>query len=267
MSTKGQSSMFRICKAQELDIQTLKGFKDIPTATRDNTPRKNFDGVVIRKPWGFEYLACESELVALWALKLQFNQQTSMHCHPEKLTVMLALSDGIVLTTLTGAFKLNTGDVVYLEPGVFHRSSSTNLDGDWLLEFETPVDKFDLVRLDDAYGRSVSAYEGSEHHTSPEDIELIQWLSRYNYVTPKESTEIGKAEISFYRFLPDSEKLIEPLSAWASKMNLVVLVSEISETSFDGKALPPLEFISPHDTSRKVGLNTTNYEFALGIRW
>lgn len=259
--------MFRICRPELQDIETLAAFNKIPTATRDNTPRKNFEGVVVRKPWGFEYLACESDLVALWALKLQFNQQTSMHCHPEKLTVMVALTDGIVLSTLTSAHKLNTGDVVYIEPGVFHRSSSTNLDGDWLLEFETPVDKFDLVRLDDAYGRSVSAYEGSEHHSTPEDVELIQWLSRYDYVTPKESAVIGKTIISFYRFTPEAVPTSDSLATWASQMNLIVLVAELSEKNSDGKDLPPLEFISPHDINRKVFPGDLRYEFALGVKW
>ena len=258
--------IFRICQSMDIDRQTLATFTTIPTATKDNSPRKNFDGVVVRKPWGFEYLVCESELVALWALRFQFNQQTSMHCHPEKLTVMVALTEGIVLSTLSDSYKLNTGDVVYIEPGVFHRSSSTNLQGDWLLEFETPVDKLDLIRLDDAYGRSISAYEGSEFHTTPEDFDLIQWLSRYDYVTPKDTANLGDTSISFYRFKQNIEISDQSLKKWASDMNLVVLVSDFNSNEEKLKDLPPLQFISPHDLFRKIDLNSNNYEFALGIR-
>lgn len=259
--------MFRILPPADIDIRTLKTLSTIPTATRDNSPRKNFDGVVVRKPWGFEYLACESEHVALWALKLKFNQQTSMHCHPEKLTVMLALSDGIVLSTLNSIYKLNVGDVIYIEPGTFHRSSSTNLQGDWLLEFETPVDKFDLVRLDDAYGRSVSAYEGSEHHLKEnEEIELVQWLSRYNYVTPKESANVGDATISFFRIIgPDVDLLA--IQKWASSMNLIVLVSDSNEQNATSSGFGPLEFISPRDIMRRFHADLDGHEFILGIRW
>lgn len=259
--------MFRILPPQQVDIETLKSLSKIPTATRDSSPRKNFDGVVVRKPWGFEYLACESEHVALWALKLRFNQQTSMHCHPEKLTAMLALSDGIVLTTLSNVHKLNTGDVVYIEPGTFHRSSSTNLDGDWLLEFETPVDKLDLVRLDDAYGRSISAYEGSEHHfRENEEIELVQWLSRYDYMTPKESTKIGSATISFYR-LQGQARDLNGIRAWAEAMNLVVLVSDKNSQSALGLDMSPLEFLSPRDIGQRFHASGISHEFILGIRW
>lgn len=261
--------MFRILAPQQVDIDTLQKLSNIPSATRDNSPRKSFDGVVIRKPWGFEYLACESEAVALWALKLRFNQQTSMHCHPEKLTVMLALSDGLVLTTLSGIFTLNTGDVVYIEPGTFHRSSSTNLNGDWLLEFETPVDKFDLVRLDDAYGRSISAYEGPEHHLKEtEEVELVQWLSRFEYVTPKESSLIGEATISFFRLkgvLPN----LDELNNWSRNMNLVVLVSDIpAQQSQDSpKGHSALEFFSPKDIELRLNGSESGHEFLLGIRW
>lgn len=189
-----------------------------------------------------------------------------MHCHPEKLTVMVALTDGIVLSTLTNTYKLNTGDVVYIEPGVFHRSNSTNLQGDWLLEFETPVDKLDLVRLDDAYGRSISAYEGSEFHSTPEDFDLIQWLSRYDYVTPKDSANIGDTVISFYRFKQNSEISHESLSKWVSEMNLVVLVSDqIHKSDMYIESLP-LHFVSPHELVKRSGFNYQNYEFALGIR-
>lgn len=248
----------------EIDRQTLSSFSNIPSATKDNSPRKNFDGVVVRKPWGFEYLVCESELVALWALKLQFNHQTSMHCHPEKLTVMVALTDGIVLSTLSNSYKLQTGDVVYIEPGVFHRSNATNLQGDWLLEFETPVDKFDLVRLDDAYGRSISAYEGSEFHSSPEDFELIQWLSRYDYVTPKDFASIGDTVISFYRFRQNSDNSEDSITKWASEMNLVVLVADKEAGNSSSKDYNALQIVSPHNLYSKTVNN--HYEFALGIR-
>ena len=48
-----------------------------------------------------------------------------------------------------------------IRPGLFHsiKSISNNLN---LLEFETPVDKRNLVRLYDSYGRSNKPYESSK---------------------------------------------------------------------------------------------------------
>ena len=46
--------------------------------------------------------------------------------------------------------------------GLFHSIKSLSKDGLLALEFETPVDKRDLVRFKDAYGRRSKSYEGKE---------------------------------------------------------------------------------------------------------
>ena len=43
--------------------------------------------------------------------------------------------------------------------GLFHSIKSLSKDGLLALEFETPVDKRDLVRFKDAYGRRSKSYE------------------------------------------------------------------------------------------------------------
>ena len=48
----------------------------------------------------------------------------------------------------------------------FHSSKAVSDDGAILLEIETPVDKKDLVRLYDEYGRENKGYEGSNSFTS-----------------------------------------------------------------------------------------------------
>ena len=37
--------------------------------------------VIVKKPWGYEYLCYENEDVAVWFLHIEYNQKTSMHCH------------------------------------------------------------------------------------------------------------------------------------------------------------------------------------------
>ena len=44
----------------------------------------NYKNVVVKKPWGYEYLAYENRFVGLWFLSLNENQKTSFHCHPLK---------------------------------------------------------------------------------------------------------------------------------------------------------------------------------------
>jgi len=58
---------------------------------------KNIDysKIVVRKPWGYEYLTYQSKKIAVWILCLKKGQQTSMHAHPKKKTSLIVL-DGEV---------------------------------------------------------------------------------------------------------------------------------------------------------------------------
>ena len=42
----------------------------------------DYSKVVVRKPWGYEYLIFSNEKSAVWILFLKAGEQTSMHCHP-----------------------------------------------------------------------------------------------------------------------------------------------------------------------------------------
>ena len=44
--------------------------------------------------------------------------------------------------------------------GLFHSLKSVSRNGLLALEFETPVNKNDLVRFKDSYGREKKSYEG-----------------------------------------------------------------------------------------------------------
>ena len=61
--------------------------KDIKILTKKKQiSYKNIDysKLVVRKPWGYEYLTFQSKKVAVWILCLKKGQQTSMHAHPKK---------------------------------------------------------------------------------------------------------------------------------------------------------------------------------------
>jgi len=118
----------------------------------------SYDISVVKKPWGYEYLAYENENIGMWFLNINKNQSTSMHCHPLK-TTGLVLLDGIAELSFLGDKRiLNSLDKVMIRRGLFHSTKALS-DTVSLLEIETPKDKHDLVRLNDKYGRELKPYE------------------------------------------------------------------------------------------------------------
>lgn len=112
---------------------------------------------IVKKPWGFEYLAYENEDIAVWILHIAKGQSTSMHCHPKKTTGLVIL-DGIAeISFLADKKILSSLNKVMIRRGLFHKTEA--LTDVVLLEVETPKDKQDLVRLNDSYGREFSSYE------------------------------------------------------------------------------------------------------------
>ena len=57
----------------------------------------DYSKVVVKKPWGYEYLIYQNDSVAVWVLFISKGYQTSMHCHPKKKTTLIVLSGKAVL--------------------------------------------------------------------------------------------------------------------------------------------------------------------------
>ena len=51
----------------------------------------NYSDVVVKKPWGKEYLIYENEDLGIWFLHIEEGQSTSMHCHPKKNTGLIVM--------------------------------------------------------------------------------------------------------------------------------------------------------------------------------
>ena len=114
---------------------------------------------VVKKPWGWEYLAYENEECALWFLHIKNKQRTSMHCHPNKTTGLVLLDGSAVVSFLNDDNPLNPINKIMIRKGLFHSTCATSKEGACIFEIETPVDKYDLVRLKDSYGREGKPYE------------------------------------------------------------------------------------------------------------
>ena len=124
----------------------------------------NFKDIIVAKPWGEEYLVYENKLVALWLLYVKPNESTSLHCHPLKTTGMILLSGEIELSFLADKRILNAPSKAMIRRGLFHSTKALSKEGAYLFEIETPNDKFDLIRLNDNYGRKNQGYETSINH-------------------------------------------------------------------------------------------------------
>tara|TARA_R110000824_G_scaffold237011_2_gene425779 strand:+ start:1636 stop:2301 length:666 start_codon:yes stop_codon:yes gene_type:complete len=116
---------------------------------------------IVKKPWGYEYLAYENEQVALWILHIKKEENTSMHCHPNKTTGLVVVNGEVEVSFLSNKTKLSDLDKIMIRKGLFHSTKAISPAGATIMEIETPVDKSDLVRLRDNYGREGKPYENS----------------------------------------------------------------------------------------------------------
>ena len=121
----------------------------------------NYNNNIVKKPWGYEYLAYENENVGLWFLHILKDQSTSMHCHPKKTTGLVVLDGEVEVSFLADKKHLQSLDKVMIRRGLFHSTKALSEQGALIFEIETPVDKQDLVRLNDQYGREAKPYEDS----------------------------------------------------------------------------------------------------------
>ncbi len=138
-----------------------------------SAPEKfDYKGIVVNKPWGYEYLLFENDHVAIWILFLKGGSQTSMHCHPKKKTSLYVLDGSVKTSSLCDIHSLTCRDCIMIDKATFHSTASDCEDGAFIMEIESPPEKTDLVRLQDKYGRENKGYEaGKELSVNTQDYE------------------------------------------------------------------------------------------------
>lgn len=122
-----------------------------------------YDNRVVFKPWGYEYTIYRNKRVAVTFVNIKYKHKTSLHSHPNKLTGFIVLNGNAMIQH--GIYKENSWIYppvarLVLRPGLFHSIEATSKKGVQVLEIETPVNKNDLVRFQDKYGRQHKPYEG-----------------------------------------------------------------------------------------------------------
>ena len=156
-----------------------------------------YDNKVVFKPWGYEYVVYRNaNNLSVTLLNINHNKSTSLHCHPQKKSGFILLG-GKALFQL-GLRKKNTE--LHTSPskrmmarGLFHSIKSVSKKGLLALEFETPVNKNDLVRFKDSYGREKKSYEGKKFTKSLES-DFIKFKTPK--ISKKQVYKIGKASVS-----------------------------------------------------------------------
>ena len=121
------------------------------------------DNSIVKKPWGEEYLCFKNNILSIWLLLIKPNSETSLHCHPNKDTGYVVLDGKVELSFVRGSKKLKTLDKVYIFKKRFHKSKNIGNKTSHILEIESPIDKNDLVRMNDKYGRAGTPYESSKN--------------------------------------------------------------------------------------------------------
>ena len=125
-----------------------------------------YDNRIVYKPWGYEYVVYRNlNHLCVTLLSIDYDKTTSLHCHPQK-------KSGFILVSGKALFQLGLWkkrSEVHSSPskrmiarGLFHSIKALSKNGLLALEFETPVNKNDLVRFKDDYGRQQKSYEGKK---------------------------------------------------------------------------------------------------------
>lgn len=163
--------MIKVIKKSELDNQKLS---QIITPIDNDLEKFDFSNMIVKKPWGHEYLMYQTPKASIWVLHLKKGCMTSMHCHINKKTSLLIFSGEAICSTLDKGINLKEGDGLILDKKVFHSTQAISDDGVILIEVESPTKKTDLLRLSDTYGREKKGYENQKH--------MVQELDESNKV-------------------------------------------------------------------------------------
>ena len=123
--------------------------------------------VIVKKPWGQEYLCYHNKEIAIWFLHIKKGEKTSLHCHPNKNTGFVVLDGQTKLSFIRGGVDIYGLNKINIFRSRFH--STYAVTDAFIFEIETPEDKEDLIRLEDSYGREDKPYESSSHHLPKND--------------------------------------------------------------------------------------------------
>lgn len=216
--------------------------------TKESIQNDYFDysGVIVNKPWGYEYLLFNNKITAAWILHIMPKSSTSLHCHLYKKTSLIVLQGSVVCSTLENEFICNVGNGLIIEKGVFHQTRVEGKEPAVVLELETPVNKRDLVRLKDKYGREGKSYESKEFYSfNNTNYNLIKFDKKRSKYDNKKYFNTCSLNFIQLKNITECEKLIN------NKNNLSILLSEPIISYDNTISIQPGDNINFRDYSKK----------------
>jgi mannose-6-phosphate isomerase-like protein (cupin superfamily) len=124
---------------------------------------KDIYKTIINKPWGNEYCIYRNNNLSIWLLKIDPSKKTSLHCHPTKKTGLILLGGLASISLIERTFNLDGFKKLIFRNGMFHQTHNVSNEPIYLIEVETPDNKFDLIRIEDDYGRKYTKFEGENN--------------------------------------------------------------------------------------------------------
>lgn len=140
--------------ATKIDKEFMREFKN------ENIQKRLPANTVVYKPWGYEYCMDEGCSHNIWILHVNRGESTSLHAHRNKDTFLFVLSGELQFGTFKGTFMIYPYDKIFIEKKVFHRMMSTT-DNTIVMEIESSCNKFDSLRLTDAWKREHLPYDAN----------------------------------------------------------------------------------------------------------
>jgi len=139
----------------------------------------DYKNKICLKPWGYEYLAYESNKIGIWILKMNFGHKTSLHTHFKKDTTLIVINGCIKLNLIDNYLILPIMSIINIPKYKFHSIECLSNE---ILVLEIEIfnenlnfsDKNDVLRIDDIYNRKSTGYESS--------INISFELDKYNYI-------------------------------------------------------------------------------------
>src|SRR3989338_944060 len=113
------------------DREEFETLKVNPQDVQDD--HYDYSKVVVKKPWGYEYLIFANETIAVWILYLKSGAQTSMHCHPGKKTSLVVLEGQVNCSTITEGLDRSVGEGLLIDKGVFHQTTTVSEGGAFVM--------------------------------------------------------------------------------------------------------------------------------------
>jgi rfaE bifunctional protein nucleotidyltransferase chain/domain len=164
---------------------------------RENSKKIDYFDKINDKPWGKEYLAYQNSHIGIWILHVNCDQETSLHCHFKKDTILMPLTGCFKINLFDGYRILNSFESIFVPRSTFHGIHSYVNDS-ILMEIEVYTenikytDKNDLLRIKDIYNRDKDKYETSVLERVPDENEIMKFMRPNEYRLDKTNISIIK---------------------------------------------------------------------------